>query len=74
MEIGCDCGATLLAVKNQFPHAYAYECDICKEAVAVAEHFADNVFTNNIEEESISIPEDFTFYEILNFFLNVVIH
>ena len=49
LEIGCDCGATLLEIKNRFPNACIYGSELNENAAAVAAHFAQ-VFVNNIEE------------------------
>ncbi|WP_051211756.1 methyltransferase domain-containing protein [Butyrivibrio fibrisolvens] len=55
LEVGCDCGATLLHIKNLFPEAYTVGCDISKSAVKLAERFVDNAFVANIEEYNLSI-------------------
>lgn len=55
LEVGCDCGATLLDIKNKFPNAYTIGCDITKNAVNVATHFVDRAFVANIEEEKMEI-------------------
>ena len=52
LEIGCDCGATLLEIKNRFPGAKVYGYEINEKAAGIASHFAD-AKVGNIEEESI---------------------
>ena len=56
LEIGCDCGATLLEIKNRFPNAEVYGSEINKAAVAIASHVA-SVALNDIEEENIPFPK-----------------
>ncbi len=55
LEVGCDCGATLLHIKNLYPDAYTVGCDISKTAVDLAERFVDEVFVANIEDYSLSV-------------------
>lgn len=57
LEIGCDCGATLNAIKKRYPNTYVCGCDLCESAISVAEHFLDEAFTNNIEKEDLPIEE-----------------
>ena len=52
LEIGCDCGATLLEIKNRHEGAKVYGYEINEKAADIAAHFAD-VKTGNIEEENI---------------------
>ncbi|GFH90223.1 ubiquinone biosynthesis O-methyltransferase [Lachnospiraceae bacterium] len=56
LEIGCDCGATLLEVKNRFPNVQVYGCDINVAAIAIASQVADAV-VNNIEERNLPFPK-----------------
>lgn len=52
LEIGCDCGATLLEIKNRFPNAEVYGSEINTKAASIAAHFA-NVVVNNIESKNL---------------------
>lgn len=52
LEIGCDCGATLLEIKNRFPNAEVYGCEINPKAASIAAHFA-NVVVNDIERKNL---------------------
>ena len=52
LEIGCDCGANLLEIKNQYPNAEVYGLEISKESVEIAKHIA-NVVEGNIEDKNI---------------------
>lgn len=63
LEIGCDCGATLLEIKNQYPNVQIYGSDINPNAVKLAALFAD-VITNDIESQSLPWPEMFFDYII----------
>lgn len=49
LEIGCDCGATLLEIKNNYPNANIYGTDINESAVKIASFFM-TATVNNIEE------------------------
>ena len=49
LEIGCDCGATLLEVKNRYPNAEIYGCEINEKAACIARSVAE-VEIGNIEE------------------------
>lgn len=49
LEIGCDCGATLVEIKNRFPKVGVYGTDINRSAVNIAERFAITKI-DNIEE------------------------
>lgn len=51
LEIGCDCGATLLEIQNRYPNATVYGTEINIQAASIAAHFA-HVTINNIEEEN----------------------
>ncbi len=52
LEIGCDCGATLLEIQNRYPHAVTYGTEINEKASRIASHFSE-VIVNNIEEENL---------------------
>lgn len=53
LEVGCDCGATLLEVKNSFPQADIYGSELNPNAVKVAAHIA-KVLIDNIEEQKLN--------------------
>ena len=56
LEIGCDCGATLLKIRNRFPNASVYGNEISEKAAMAAAHVA-NVQVNNIEEENLTFEK-----------------
>ncbi|MBD5537110.1 MAG: methyltransferase domain-containing protein [Lachnospiraceae bacterium] len=61
LEVGCDCGATLLEIQNQYPASSTYGTEINVHASQIASHFA-NVIINNIEEENLPFePETFDY-------------
>lgn len=61
LEIGCDCGVTLLEIQNRYPNAHIYGTEINTSAARIAAHFAD-VTINNIEEEKLPYePETFDY-------------
>jgi SAM-dependent methyltransferase len=51
LEVGCDCGANLLWIKNQYPNAKLYGLEINPASARIAASFAE-VRTGNIEERS----------------------
>ncbi|GMB00333.1 glycosyltransferase [Pelosinus sp. IPA-1] len=64
LEIGCGCGCTLLQIKNIFRYATVYGVELNKNAAAIAETFAQ-VFSEDIETESLPFKNDFFDYIIL---------
>lgn len=52
LEVGCDCGATLMALKNVFPEAGLYGLELNDKAADIARCFA-NVRQGNIETDGI---------------------
>ena len=58
LEIGCDCGATLLDIKNRFSNCKTYGCDITSSAIEVAQSYVDMAFVANVEEESFPIEPE----------------
>ena len=52
LEVGCDCGATLLEIQNRYPNAHLYGSELNEKAVQIASHFAVTA-VNNIEEENL---------------------
>ncbi|MCM1215145.1 MAG: bifunctional glycosyltransferase/class I SAM-dependent methyltransferase [Lachnospiraceae bacterium] len=52
LEIGCDCGATLLEIQERYPNAVTYGTEINVNAAQIASHVS-NVTLNNIEEENL---------------------
>lgn len=64
LEIGCDCGATLLEIKNKYPQATVYGCEINTKAAQTASHFAE-VISNNIED--CNLPYDKNMFDYIIF-------
>ncbi len=56
LELGCDCGATLLEIKHRFPNAKVYGTEVNPQAASIAAHFAQ-VTVNNIEEKNLPFQE-----------------
>lgn len=56
LEVGCDCGATLLQIKGRYPNATTYGLELNSSAAAIASLFADKVSCKNIEECSLDLP------------------
>jgi 2-polyprenyl-3-methyl-5-hydroxy-6-metoxy-1,4-benzoquinol methylase len=52
LEVGCDCGATLLEIKHRFPNAHMYGSEINERSARIAACVA-NVCVNNIEEQNL---------------------
>jgi 2-polyprenyl-3-methyl-5-hydroxy-6-metoxy-1,4-benzoquinol methylase len=52
LEVGCDCGATLLEIKYRFPNAHMYGSEINESSARIAACVA-NVCVNNIEEQNL---------------------
>jgi 2-polyprenyl-3-methyl-5-hydroxy-6-metoxy-1,4-benzoquinol methylase/GT2 family glycosyltransferase len=52
LEVGCDCGATLLEIKHRFPNAHIYGSEINERSAKIAACVA-NVCVNNIEEQNL---------------------
>lgn len=49
LEIGCDCGATLIEIKNRFPKSRVFGLEINEQAVKLASKYCD-ARVGNIEE------------------------
>lgn len=49
LEIGCDCGATLMKVKSRYPNASIYGYEINEKSAEIAATFAE-VTVGNVEE------------------------
>lgn len=60
LEIGCDLGATLLAIRNRYPQCKTYGLEINSAAVEIAKHLAD-VRYGNIDELTIPFQEKFDY-------------
>lgn len=56
LEIGCDCGATLLDIKTQFPNAEVYGYEINPNAADIARNFAA-VEVGDVEAEQFPYEE-----------------
>lgn len=63
LEIGCDCGVTLLEIQNRYPNARTYGTEINTSASQIAAHFTD-VILNNIEEENLPYEPEYFDYII----------
>jgi len=61
LEIGCDCGATLLAIQNSYPEAKIYGVELNENAAAIANGFAD-VIVANIENLNLPYAEKYFDY------------
>lgn len=57
LEIGCDCGATLLEIKNKFHNAAVYGYEINPSAAKIASYVAE-VEVGNIEEEAFTYEKN----------------
>lgn len=64
LEIGCDCGATLLEIKNRYPKAEVYGIELNARAASMASHFAQ-VAVNNIESRN--LPFDRKMFDYIIF-------
>lgn len=64
LEIGCDCGATLLEIKNRYPNANIYGSELNEKAAQIASHFA-TITVNNIEDASLPYANNTFDYIIL---------
>lgn len=64
LEIGCDCGATLLEIGNRFPNAKLYGYEINQKAAEIA-GYAVKVQVGNIEERNLPFEKQFFDYIIL---------
>lgn len=60
LEIGCDCGATLLEIKNRYPNCKIYGTDISLPAIRIAEQFS-HAAVNNIEDCNIPFSDTFDY-------------
>lgn len=60
LEIGCDCGATLFEIKNRYPNANVFGCELNEMAVKVASYFVD-ARVCNIEKDKIPFEEKFDY-------------
>ena len=58
LEIGCDCGANLLGIKNRFPNSDLYGLEINENAANIARHLVKNVEVGNIEDERLPFLEE----------------
>lgn len=56
LEVGCDCGGTLLEIKNRFPKAKVFGVELNERAASIASHFA-TVETANIEEKGLGFSQ-----------------
>lgn len=56
LEIGCDCGANLLWIKNRYPNAKLFGVEINPAAAKVANHFV-NTKIGDIEEQNLNFGD-----------------
>lgn len=56
LEIGCDCGANLLEIRNCYPNAKLYGVEINEQAAKIAGHIAE-VKTGDIEERNLDFGD-----------------
>lgn len=63
LEVGCDCGATLLEIHNRFPESSVYGVEINAVSANIASHIA-NIKVGNIEE-SVYLWDDIKFDYII---------
>ncbi|MST58846.1 bifunctional glycosyltransferase/class I SAM-dependent methyltransferase [Waltera intestinalis] len=56
LEVGCDCGATLLEIKNIFPNVNTYGSELNPNAAKVAMHVT-TIQINNIEEQTLNFEQ-----------------
>lgn len=63
LEVGCACGATLLAIKNKYPNSNIYGIDLNENAAQIAVTFAD-VRAENVENINLSYVEGYFDYII----------
>ena len=61
LEIGCKTGATLLEIKNIFPHAQVFGIETNQNAAQIASRFA-NIKVGDIEKMDIDYPTGFFDY------------
>ncbi|MDT8899720.1 glycosyltransferase [Anaeroselena agilis] len=55
LEVGCACGATLLQIKNLFPHASLFGVELNEQAAAIARSFAE-VIAADLETAVLPYP------------------
>lgn len=61
LEIGCDCGATLLEIQNSYSEAKIYGVELNENAAVIANGFAD-VIIANIENLNLPYAENYFDY------------
>ena len=65
LEVGCDCGATLLMIKNKFSNAEVIGVELSDISAEIASHFIDRVYVADIEEENLPVDKYSVDYCIL---------
>lgn len=60
LEVGCDMGANLLGIKNQYPKCRIYGLEINETAAELGSHIAD-IRYGNIEDECVDFGEKFDY-------------
>ncbi len=64
LEVGCGCGATLSAVRRQYPNAHVYGIELMKEVAAYATYMAD-ILVGDIE--TMSLPYENHLFDYIIF-------
>lgn len=64
LEIGCDCGATLLAIRNEYPNVHCYGAEINPASAEIASYVMesrDNVVVANIDDRNLDFGVKFDY-------------
>lgn len=64
LEIGCDCGATLMEIRNKFPNVHTIGCELNSASAAIAKHVANEVYIGNIEDQNLPVVSNSVDYII----------
>lgn len=64
LEIGCDCGATLLEIKERYPNAHICGVELNANAAEIASYFAEKVQCANIEDKNLDFEKESVDYII----------
>ena len=63
LEVGCDCGATLIEIKNRYPNSETYGYEINPQAAKIAS-FVTKVEVGNLEDQAFSYEKEMFDYII----------
>lgn len=58
LEIGCDCGATLLEIKERYPNAHIFGVELNENAARIASYFTEKVQCANIEDKELEFEKE----------------